>query len=1042
VHGVLLGQTPTSAGVTSDDGWSGVRSIGFTYHFYGSAYTQCLIGSNGAVSFNTSLAGGGFGWSITSALLGNAAVRNCVCGPWCDIYIPAGGTITYSTVGTAPNRKFVVTWCHTRMYSCTTQWTTTQIILYETSDLAEVHIGHKTVCSWNGGYAIVGVQNAAGSAATAAPSRDYPTVWSATNEGWRFTPNSAGTAYSVASISYAPVPYSSSSIYYWDSASRAYLGTGDSVVVCDSVAGRRHTVMATAYGCDDTTYAYIDATPLVGSPVHITYYDSTNPTVCGRCDGTIKLVGVNPFQSDSVYYSINGVPQTMVVMTAGADSTLTFTGLCAGTYDYFYVKVGQCPSNTVGPIHLVDPPFTISSFTFTQPTICGACDGTITIYGLVPGYTDTVNYSKGGVPQTPVIATVGGSGTITITGLSAGNYTNITAKMNNCVTPPVGPIRLTDPPFGIADTSSTNASCSACDGTITLKGLTPSQSITVNYDYNGVPQAPLSFTSTSAGTVTLTSLCPGTYNNITATLNSCVAGACISSPVGTFTIVPPPLIPIRVYSVTDPTECGACNGLIKIIGVTPFSLDTIFYTLNGVAQPPIIASAAFDSTVTLFNLCEGRYSDFFIKVGPCPTTTIRIPVNLVDPPIVAGFTTVVKYGCIKDTVIFNNTSTSPGALWYVWRFGDGTTDITANPIHVYPQGTYVVTLLATNHHCTDSVNATIPLLHPIQAIFTTNDSIFCQGKPVTFNNTSVGTPPTFQWSFGDGNSAISTNPAHTYANVGQYDVRLIATNFVPCSDTAYTHITIDSQTVMSMTVTDSAICRGTYVTLNSTFTNLGYTGMVWNLGNGDSIKNVNPLVYSYLTAGNFTITATANYRRCDAASVTHNISVYPTPEIDLGPDTSICLGSEPITIGDYRNPAGAGTYWYWNTGSTNNAITVGEPGVYYATVTVNKCQATDSVRVTSNCYLSVPNGFSPDGDGVNDYFNPRDLLGKGLSTFEMTIYNRWGQVVFKTANLDGRGWDGKYNGVQQPQGVYVYVIEASFKDGQKETHKGNVTLLR
>ena len=60
----------------------------------------------------------------------------------------------------------------------------------------------------------------------------------------------------------------------------------------------------------------------------------------------------------------------------------------------------------------------------------------------------------------------------------------------------------------------------------------------------------------------------------------------------------------------------------------------------------------------------------------------------------------------------------------------------------------------------------------------------------------------------------------------------------------------------------------------------------------------------------------------------------------------------------------------------------------------------------------------------------------------MTIYNRWGQVVFETEGLDGRGWDGTLNGVPQPQGVFVYMIDGVFKDGQKEHHQGNVTLIR
>jgi gliding motility-associated-like protein len=60
----------------------------------------------------------------------------------------------------------------------------------------------------------------------------------------------------------------------------------------------------------------------------------------------------------------------------------------------------------------------------------------------------------------------------------------------------------------------------------------------------------------------------------------------------------------------------------------------------------------------------------------------------------------------------------------------------------------------------------------------------------------------------------------------------------------------------------------------------------------------------------------------------------------------------------------------------------------------------------------------------------------------MKIYNRWGELVFSTNSLDGKGWDGKFNNSDQPEGVFIYIIDATFKDGQKENHKGNVTLLR
>jgi gliding motility-associated-like protein len=92
--------------------------------------------------------------------------------------------------------------------------------------------------------------------------------------------------------------------------------------------------------------------------------------------------------------------------------------------------------------------------------------------------------------------------------------------------------------------------------------------------------------------------------------------------------------------------------------------------------------------------------------------------------------------------------------------------------------------------------------------------------------------------------------------------------------------------------------------------------------------------------------------------------------------------------------------------------------------------------------MDIPNAFTPNGDGLNDYFFPRQQLSSGLVTFSMQIYNRWGQEIFATTNIDGRGWDGKFNGVDQPEGVFIYIIEGTFRDGQKESHKGNVTLVR
>lgn len=60
----------------------------------------------------------------------------------------------------------------------------------------------------------------------------------------------------------------------------------------------------------------------------------------------------------------------------------------------------------------------------------------------------------------------------------------------------------------------------------------------------------------------------------------------------------------------------------------------------------------------------------------------------------------------------------------------------------------------------------------------------------------------------------------------------------------------------------------------------------------------------------------------------------------------------------------------------------------------------------------------------------------------MQIFDRWGQKIFETVNTEGRGWNGRFNGIEQPQGVYVYIIEVELQNGRLERHEGNVTLIR
>ena len=114
---------------------------------------------------------------------------------------------------------------------------------------------------------------------------------------------------------------------------------------------------------------------------------------------------------------------------------------------------------------------------------------------------------------------------------------------------------------------------------------------------------------------------------------------------------------------------------------------------------------------------------------------------------------------------------------------------------------------------------------------------------------------------------------------------------------------------------------------------------------------------------------------------------------------------------------------------------------YFVTVTnANGCQATDSifVEVDPSSSLYIPNIFSPNDDGNNDVYLVR---GKGISLFLLQIYNRWGQLVFESNDIEN-GWDGTKDGNPFNQGVFVYKITATMSSGKKINETGNVTLIR
>jgi len=251
-----------------------------------------------------------------------------------------------------------------------------------------------------------------------------------------------------------------------------------------------------------------------------------------------------------------------------------------------------------------------------------------------------------------------------------------------------------------------------------------------------------------------------------------------------------------------------------------------------------------------------------------------------------------------------------------------------------------------------------------------------------------------------------------------------------------------------------------------------------------------PPPVTYANPGNYNIQLNVDVGLPTQSSFCKNIEVIPKPACNLGPDRTICQGTNNIL------DAGAGNSSYlWSTGATTRAIVVDTSGHYWVKVGIsNNCESADTVFVTVNkpgkssidtticsgqtywaqhahqtssgiyydtlrmvngcdsvvvtqlklkeCPLVIwfPNAFTPNGDGLNDYYRP---TGTNIIRFTMRIYNRWGAMVFSTDNIK-EGWDGMIQGGFATPDVYTYqaTFETSLVPGEIHQAAGTLVLTR
>ncbi len=410
-------------------------------------------------------------------------------------------------------------------------------------------------------------------------------------------------------------------------------------------------------------------------------------------------------------------------------------------------------------------------------------------------------------------------------------------------------------------------------------------------------------------------------------------------------------------------------------------------------------------------------------------------------------------GVLPDIHIQNACkNTANGKVWattypgdtvtyhYYWQNNRGDTLSLIDTLQNVPSGNY--TLRVSTAQCDTVLLFFIPEEeHHVSFL---SDSIVCQGAELHFTNTSDNSFTQFLWNFDDGEKSQSRNPVHVYDQAGLYQVTLVGKGEV-CTDTAYRTVEVDFlRSVIFKTEPDS-ICTGESISFYPK-TDSTALGQHWIFGDGEEMTSFNEekVQHAYAVPGIVQVTLTSHFRACPTDTFSNTVFIYDLPIINLGSDSSLCLQSAPVYLKNLAAATPGNFHYLWSTGDTTESIKVIHSGIYSLRISSDPlgCSNTESITINKDCYIDIPNAFTPNGDGWNDYFFPRQLLSRNITQFRLQIFNRWGQVVFESTNPDGRGWDGTLNGMDQLQGVYIYIIDVETAGGNPEQYKGNVTLVR
>ncbi|MCX6181429.1 MAG: glycosyl hydrolase [Bacteroidetes bacterium] len=406
----------------------------------------------------------------------------------------------------------------------------------------------------------------------------------------------------------------------------------------------------------------------------------------------------------------------------------------------------------------------------------------------------------------------------------------------------------------------------------------------------------------------------------------------------------------------------------------------------------------------------------------------------------------------KDSTICSSEFTLqgniPNAGVGVWTRSSGTGNITnvlspTSQISNLSIGTNVFVWTVINGACpTASDEVTITTLAPISVADAGDDQIICASQTALNADPALIGKGIWSLQKGGGTISDSLDPASQITGLlPDTNIFVWTISQAPCPLSVSTvNIIVDENPTKANAGNDQIICT-TSTQLNANTPLIGKGKWTIISGNGEIINpdDAKSLIEKLTTGSTTNLRWTTTNGVCKEDTQEVQIQVLTFPETDLGADASFC--DEEIILS-----AAIGNYSYlWQDNSSDSIYIVKAPGTYFVEVSLLDCKNSDTIVFNDNCPYSlyIPNAFIPNIDGFNEIFKAK---GTNIEEFEMLIFNRWGEQIFSSTDIN-TGWDGKTKNAFDAQiDVYVYMINFSAYNISNKLEKkrriGHVSVIR